>query len=125
MTPVIIALCGNSPVFGGKPSPYCSAREGDGQHLQLGAPPRHAARSMRDIADYVATTAETTYLIVRGDHEIYPSSQPFSAYLEEHGADYLRSSSSTTCGTVHGCARPMPPSRSGPRASSRGASTWL
>ncbi|MEZ4613516.1 MAG: glutamate-cysteine ligase family protein [Caldilineaceae bacterium] len=47
MTPVIIALCGNSPVFGGKPSPYCSAREGDGQHLQLGAPPRHAGASVR------------------------------------------------------------------------------
>ncbi|MCB0158787.1 MAG: hypothetical protein KDD83_11700 [Caldilineaceae bacterium] len=89
MTPVIIALCGNSPIFGGKPSPYCSAREGEMANIYTlehrhGMPPR----PVRDIADYVATTAETTYLIVRGDHEIYPSSRPFSAYLEEHGADY-------------------------------------
>lgn len=89
MTPVIIALCGNSPIYGGRPSPFCSAREGEMASIYT-QEHRHGMlpRPVRDMADYVAMMAETTYLIVQGDGEIYPSSRPFSAYLEENGADY-------------------------------------
>ena len=34
------------------------------------------------------TIAQSTYLIVRADNEIIPSSRPFTAYLQEHGPDF-------------------------------------
>ncbi len=89
MTPVIIALCANSPVFGDELSPYCSAREGRMSEIYANEH-RHGmlARPMRDMVDFVATMAESTYLIIRENQEIYPSSRPFSAYLAEQGADF-------------------------------------
>lgn len=89
MTPVIIALCANSPVFAGRLSPYCSAREGEMSNI-LAVEHRHGMlkRPVTDMVDYVEMMAETTYLIVRAAGDIYPSSQPFSTYLEEHGVDY-------------------------------------
>ena len=35
----------------------------------------------------IPTLAESTYLIVNAGGQIVPSSQPFSHYLVEHGAD--------------------------------------
>ena len=46
------------------------------------------ARPMDDMVDFVRTMADTTYLIIRNDNEIIPSSRPFTDYLNEHGADY-------------------------------------
>ena len=88
MTPVIIALCANSPVYGGALTPYCSAREGEmaaiyAQEHRHGMLPRPVTSA----ADYVALMAQTTYLIRQDDGEILPSSHPFSDYLLEHGAD--------------------------------------
>ncbi len=89
ITPIIIALCGNSPIFGGKESRYCSAREGVMAAIRANEH-RHGmlARPMTSTVDFVETLAESTYLIVNAGGQIVPSSQPFSHYLVEHGADY-------------------------------------
>jgi gamma-glutamylcysteine synthetase len=89
ITPVIIALCADSPVYAGKVSPFCSAREGVMTEIRAGEH-RHgmAARPYRDIVDFVAATAQSTYLIVRAGGDIYPSSQPFTEFLREHGPDF-------------------------------------
>lgn len=90
MAPVIIALCANSPIYGGKVSRYCSGREGqmaqiDAHEYRHGMP----ARPYTSITDYIRTISQATYLIVRADNEVIPSSQPFTDYLREHGPDYL------------------------------------
>lgn len=89
ITPIIIALCANSPVYAGKESQYCSAREGVMAAIRANEH-RHGmlARPMRDLPDFVGTIAQATYLIVRAGGEIVPSSIPFTEYLREHGADY-------------------------------------
>jgi gamma-glutamylcysteine synthetase len=89
MAPVIIALCANSPVYGGALSPYCSGREGRMAAIHAGEH-RHGmpARPYTSIADYVATSAQSAYLILREHGDVVPSSQPFSDYLAEHGADF-------------------------------------
>jgi len=89
MAPVIIALCGNSPIFGGKPSPFCSAREGRMAAIQA-TEHRHGMplRPYTSIADYIHVVAQSTYLIVQEGGEIIPSRRPFSDYLREHGPDF-------------------------------------
>ena len=89
ITPIVIALCANSPVYAGKESPYCSAREGVMAAIRANEH-RHGmlARPMRDLADFIETLAQATYLIVRAGGEIVPSSIPFTEYLRTHGADY-------------------------------------
>lgn len=89
MAPVLIALCANSPIFGGKISPFCSAREG--QHLKIDAHEHRHGMPMRpytSIADFVTTVAQATYLIRREDNEVLPNSRPFTDYLAEHGPDF-------------------------------------
>lgn len=89
IAPVLIALCANSPVWGGVASPYCSAREA--QHVLIHANEhRHGmpARPFRDAEDFVARVAQATYLIRRSDNLVIPSARPFTDYLREHGADY-------------------------------------
>ncbi len=89
ITPIVIALCANSPVYAGRESPYCSAREGVMAAIRANEH-RHGmlARPMRDLADFIETIAQATYLIVRAGGEIVPSSIPFTEYLRTHGADY-------------------------------------
>jgi gamma-glutamylcysteine synthetase len=89
MAPVIIALCANSPIYAGRLSPYCSGREGQMAAIHA-SEHRHGMpqRPYTSIADYVATVAESTFLILKADNEVVPSSHPFTEYLAEHGADY-------------------------------------
>ncbi len=89
ITPLVIALCANSPVYAGRESPYCSAREGVMAAIRANEH-RHGMlpRPMHDLADFVETLAQATYLIVRAGGEIVPSSIPFTEYLRTHGADY-------------------------------------
>ncbi len=89
MTPVIIALCANSPVYNGQLSPYCSGREGQMAAIHA-SEHRHGmpARPYTSIEDYVATVSESTYLILKADNEVVPSSQHFTDYLAEHGPDF-------------------------------------
>jgi len=89
MAPILIALCGNSPIYSGRRSPFCSAREGRMIDIQAtehrhGMPPR----PYTSIGDYIHTVAQSTYLILQEDGEIIPSHQPFTEYLREHGPDF-------------------------------------
>jgi gamma-glutamylcysteine synthetase len=89
IAPVLIAFCANSSIYGGKLSPFCSGREGqmaliDAHEFRHGMP----ARPFASISDYVRTTSQATYLIVRSEGDIIPSSQPFTDYLRKHGADF-------------------------------------
>lgn len=89
MAPVIIALCANSPVFGGKLSPYCSAREGVMAGIRAvehrhGMPPAPFA----SLYDFVRTLSQPTYLIRQTGGEVVPSSRPFTAHLAENGPDF-------------------------------------
>jgi gamma-glutamylcysteine synthetase len=89
MAPVIIALCANSPVYGGELSPYCSGREGQMAAIHA-SEHRHGmpVRPYTSIEDYVATISESIYLILRADNVVVPSSQLFTDYLAEHGPDF-------------------------------------
>jgi len=89
MAPIIIALCGNSPVFGGRRSAFCSAREGRMAEIHAtehrhGMPPR----PYTSIGDYIHTVSQSTYLIIKTGGEIIPSRQPFTEYLRAHGPDF-------------------------------------
>ena len=89
MAPIIIALCANSPLYAGKLSPFCSAREGVMADIRStehrhGVPPVPYA----SLFDFVRTLSQPTYLIARAGGDIVPSSRPFSAYLAENGPDY-------------------------------------
>src|SRR5690606_30544756 len=68
VTPVIIALCANSPVYAGSLSPYCSAREGRMAAIHA-SEHRHGmpARPYTSLADYVATAAQSVHLILQSD----------------------------------------------------------
>jgi gamma-glutamylcysteine synthetase len=88
MTPVIIALCANSPVYNGRMSQFCSAREGQMASIYA-QEHRHGmlTRPIVDMVDYVEMMSQTTYLIRRDDGKIIPGSKPFVEYLRENGAD--------------------------------------
>jgi gamma-glutamylcysteine synthetase len=45
-------------------------------------------RPYTSVEDYVATVSESTYLILRADNVVVPSSQLFTDYLAEHGPDF-------------------------------------
>ena len=89
MAGVIIALCANSPIYGGKDSHFCSAREGvmaeirAGEHRH-GMPPE----PYTSLYDFVRTLSQPTYLIVREGGDIVPSSRPFYTHLVENGPDF-------------------------------------
>ncbi len=76
MAPVIIALCANSPVYAGQLSPYCSGREGQMAAIHANEH-RHGmpVRPYTSIEDYIAMVSEATYLILREDNFVVPSSQ--------------------------------------------------
>jgi gamma-glutamylcysteine synthetase len=89
MAPIIIALCANSPVYGGKLSPFCSAREGVMADIRA-TEHRHGMplAPFASLYDFVRTLAQPTYLIMQAGGEVVPSSRPFSAYLAENGPDF-------------------------------------
>ena len=89
MAPVIIALCANSPVYGGTLSPFCSGREGEMALIHANEA-RHGmpAAPYASIEEYVLRNSQSQYLIVQSNGEIVPSSQHFVDYLAEHGPDF-------------------------------------
>ncbi len=89
MAPVLIALCANSPVYGGKLSPFCSGREGEMALIHANEA-RHGmpAAPYASIEEYVLRNSRAQYLILQSDGEIVPSSQHFVDYLAEHGPDF-------------------------------------
>lgn len=83
MAPVIVALCANSPVYAGRLSPYCSAREG--HHLAIHASEhRHGmpARPYSDAEEFVRRISSERHLIRKADNLVYPTSHSFAEYLE-------------------------------------------
>jgi gamma-glutamylcysteine synthetase len=88
ITPVIIALCANSPVYDNRGSPFCSGREGEMARI-LTQENRHGmlARPITDVVDFVWTMSEPTHLILKTEGEVIPSSRPFTEYLLEEGPD--------------------------------------
>jgi gamma-glutamylcysteine synthetase len=89
MAPVLIALCGNSPIHSGRLSRFCSSREGRMVNIHANEH-RHGmpARPYTSIVDYVRTVSQSTYLIARAGGEVIPISRPFTDYLREHGPDF-------------------------------------
>ena len=89
VTPILIALCANSPIYDGQESPYCSAREGRMAAIRANEH-RHGmlVRPMASLVDFIETVSQSTYLILRAGGDVFPSSIPFTEYLREHGADY-------------------------------------
>ena len=89
ITPVIIALCANSPVYAGQESGLCSAREG----RMLDIYPeeqRHGMvrRPFRDMTDYVATMSQARCFVRREGTLYRVYNRPFTEYLAEHGPDF-------------------------------------
>ena len=84
MTPIIIALCANSPIFDGELSPFCSGREGHHEKIRA-TEHRHGmpVRPFRDVYDFVERMCQTTYLIHKQSGLVIPQSRPFYEYLEE------------------------------------------
>lgn len=89
IAPLLIALCGNSPIYNGKPSPFCSAREGHMARIlaqeQRHGMPRHPYAS---IADYIETVSQATHLIRKADGTVVLGTRTFADYLREVGPDY-------------------------------------
>ena len=88
MAPVIIALCANSPVYGGKLSPFCSGREGEMALIHANEH-RHGmpATPYTSIADYIMRSTTIQHLILRSDGEVVPSSRSFAEDLRDSGPD--------------------------------------
>lgn len=89
ISPIIIALCGNSPIYNGRLSVFCSGREGRMAQIRANEH-RHGmpVRPYAGIDDYVETVAQSTHLIYHADQEVVPGSRPFTDYLLEQGADF-------------------------------------
>ncbi len=89
ITPVIIALCANSPIYEGQLSPFCSGREGRMAEIHA-SEHRHGmpVRPYQDMVDYVRTLSAAQFLILQDSGEVIPSSQLFDDYLMAHGADF-------------------------------------
>lgn len=90
IAPVLVALCANSPVAGGRLSPYCSAREGRMAAIRA-AEHRHGLpdHAYRDMTDFVRTIAQARHLIQRTPDGRYEVEQgAFVHYLAQHGADF-------------------------------------
>ena len=88
MAPVIIALCGNSPVYGDRLSAFCSGREGEMALIHANEH-RHGMPEapFASIADYITRSSQIQHLILRSDGEVVPTSQPFVDFLRETGPD--------------------------------------
>jgi len=90
IAPVLVALCANSPVAGGRLTPFCSAREGvmAGIHAQEH---RHGlpAHAFVSLTDFVATLSQEAHLIRRTSTQGYAVARGrFTDYLAQHGADF-------------------------------------
>ncbi len=89
LSPAVIALCGNSPIFGGKDSPYCSGREGAmGEIFQQAARHGMTHRPMRDIQDWVESICGHRFLVSKQQGQYSPEEGLFSEYLNRNGANF-------------------------------------
>ena len=87
LTPVLIALCANSPICAGEISPWLSSREGTmGQIYQ--ASHRHGmpARALRDPLDWIETLAKHRFLVRKKDGQFFPQEGTFLEYISKYPA---------------------------------------
>jgi len=90
IAPVLVALCANSAVAGGRLSPYCSAREGRMAAIRA-AEHRHGLpdHAYRDMTDFVRTIAQARHLIQRTpDGRYVVEDGAFAQHVAAHGADF-------------------------------------
>jgi gamma-glutamylcysteine synthetase len=89
MTPVVVAFCGNSPIYAGKVSDFCSAREG--MVTQRGqCANRHGMpdRPYRDLPDFVERLTQLPFLLRREGSYLLPDGRPFVEVLAAEGVDF-------------------------------------
>jgi gamma-glutamylcysteine synthetase len=89
MAPIIVALCGNSPVYNGEMSSFCSAREGiviqrSRYTNRHGMPDR----PYKDLLDFVTRISQYDYLLRRQDHHLLPDHRLFVDVLRTEGVDF-------------------------------------
>ncbi len=88
LSPAMVALCGHSPVYGGRLSPYCSAREGRALEMvrhgtRHGMPPR----PYTDVEDLVARLVDYPCLVRRVGGQWVAERRPFREILVEEGPE--------------------------------------
>jgi len=95
VTPVVVALCGNSPVVGGAMSGAMSAREAQMGDIHAGSF-RHGmpGSAIADMEDYIGRLAKQPYLVHREGDDWTAQGQPFEEWLtaatpERRWDDYL------------------------------------
>ncbi len=91
MAPVVVALCGNSPIYGGVESPYCSAREGVAEAGPYANRHGMPAAPYADLADFVAGLARLPSLLRREHKALLPDGRLFAEVMDEGAgfADFL------------------------------------
>lgn len=94
MTPVVVALCSNSPVVAGRASGYCSSREGRMTHAVHGGRHGMIARPYASLLDFVQRLGRLPYLLRREGAALLPDGRRFADVLlaewpdeDEFGAD--------------------------------------
>lgn len=89
LAPVLISLCANSPIYAGRRSQYCSAREGQMAQIR-GHEHRHGmpAGPVQDVVDFVKIISASTHLILREESFVLPTSEPFTRFIAAHGPDF-------------------------------------
>lgn len=89
MTPVVVAFCGNSPIYAGTVSDFCSAREGMVTQRSRYAD-RHGMPDglYADLPDFVERLAQLPFLLRREGAHLLPDGRPFAEVLAAEGADF-------------------------------------
>ncbi|MBI1293894.1 hypothetical protein GC175_02900 [bacterium] len=89
MTPVIVALCGNSAIYRGRIGAFCAAREGIVTQRSRYAD-RHGMPSSpyADLPDFVERLSRLPYLLRRQDAYLLPDGRPFADVLAQEGVDF-------------------------------------
>ncbi|MCB9640695.1 MAG: hypothetical protein H6728_13775 [Myxococcales bacterium] len=89
LSPVVVALCANSPICAGEESGWLSAREGMMGQIHASSF-RHGMpeRPMRDALDWIETLARQQFLVRREDGTYHPETGTFLDYLEKKGPSF-------------------------------------
>lgn len=91
MAPVIVAFCGNSSLYAGMDSAFCSAREGVAGDGPYGNRHGIPASAYTDLADFIERLSQLPFLLRRDGTALLPDHRIFSTVMEEGGtfADFL------------------------------------
>jgi gamma-glutamylcysteine synthetase len=89
MAPVIVALCGNSPIYAGKESGFCTAREGIlTQQSDYAARHGMPGRPYTGFIDLVAQLSQLPFILRREGAYLLPDGRPFVEVLHAQEADF-------------------------------------